>query len=138
MSIPKVALPKNNYVYEATVVSVHDGDTCRLLLSLGLDEYRSINMRLYGCNAIELGQPGGIETRDTLAALLPIGSTCIVQSVKIGTALQNDKYGGRYDATITLLDGRKVLEVGTAAGWLAPWDGNGKKPVPAFPFVPTA
>lgn len=56
--------------YRARVVRVHDGDTCTVLLDLGLRVTTTVSVRLAGVYAPELSQPGGPECRDLLAALL--------------------------------------------------------------------
>lgn len=136
------------YTYRGQVLDVHDGDTVRVDLDLhigsthhdidlGFDVHIASHhlrlredVRLKGCNAIELAQPGGVEARDHLASLLPVGEWVTVQTFKV------DKFGGRYDALITLPDGRDVTTVMCADGYAAPWDGVGPKPVPPWP-IPT-
>jgi endonuclease YncB( thermonuclease family) len=133
------------FTYRGQILTVHDGDTVRVDLDLGIGtSHKDIDLgfdihitgrrlrlredvRLYGCNAIELSQPGGTEAQQHLAGLLPVGSWVTVQTIK------NDKYGGRYDAKIALADGRDVTTVMCADGYAAPWDGVGSKPVPAWP-----
>jgi micrococcal nuclease len=120
------------YVYRATVVSVHDGDTIKVDLDQGLDEWhRNLNVRLNGCNAIELSQPGGHQARDNLAALLPAGTAVTVRSVSW------DKFGGRVDADIELADGSDLVAGLIAAQWAAAWDGTGVRPVPPWPRTVT-
>lgn len=84
-------------------------------------------LRLYGCNAIELAQPGGVESRDHLAALLSVGTVVPVTVVSL------DKFAGRADAQITLSDGSDLVTRLIATGWAAPWNGLGPKPVPPWP-----
>lgn len=138
------------YTYRGQVLEVHDGDTLRVDLDLigvagkhldvdlGFDVHIASHrlrlredVRLKGCNAIELAAPGGVEARDHLAQLLPVGSTVTVQTFK------PDKFGGRYDALITLADGGDVTTVMCADGYAAPWNGQGPKPTPPWP-IPTA
>jgi endonuclease YncB( thermonuclease family) len=122
------------YEYFATVREVHDGDTVKVDLDQGLDYWRhNVLMRLYGCNARELSQPGGKEARTNLAALLPVGAKVVVRSHKVGKDLDEDKYGGRYDATITLPDGRDLVSVLVEQQWVAEWDGKGARPLPPWP-----
>jgi endonuclease YncB( thermonuclease family) len=122
------------YEYFATVREVHDGDTVKVDLDQGLDYWRhNVLMRLYGCNARELSQPGGKEARTNLAALLPVGAKVVVRSHKVGKDLDEDKYGGRYDATITLPDGRDLVSVLVEQQWAAEWDGKGARPLPPWP-----
>ena len=65
------------------------------------------------------------------AQLLPAGLWVTVQTFK------PDKYGGRYDALITLPDGRDVTTVMCTDGYAAPWNGTGPKPVPLWPLPTT-
>lgn len=137
------------YTYRGQIVAVHDGDTLRVDLDmhigtrhidvdLGFDLHVAArrlrlreDVRLFGCNARELAAPGGPEARDHLASLLPVGEWVTVQTIK------PDKFGGRYDAKITLPDGRDVTAVMCADGYAAPWDGTDPKPVPQWPIPAT-
>jgi endonuclease YncB( thermonuclease family) len=113
------------YIYTADIVAIHDGDTITASLSLGFDVYTIQHLRLLGCNARELSQPGGKEALANLAAILS-GKTVTVRSVK------PDKYA-RYDAAITLPDGTDLVTQLIADGWAAEWNGQGPKPVPPWP-----
>jgi endonuclease YncB( thermonuclease family) len=114
------------YEYAATVIAVHDGDTCTADIDAGFYVHVITPIRLLGCNAIELAQAGGVEARDNLAALL-LGQHVTLRTVK------PDKFGGRYDAAVTLPDGRDLVAVLIAAGWAVAWNGRGKAPVPVWP-----
>lgn len=131
--------------WTATVTNVHDGDTISVTIDLGATAhggdkdygfhiYRESNrlvmhadIRLLGCNAAELAAPGGVEARDHLLEVMPLGTV-----VRLSTE-SPDKYGGRYDATVTLPDGRDLVSLLAATGWAAAWNGVGTKPVPAWP-----
>lgn len=123
------------YVYNAVVESVWDGDSLHASIDLGFGLWNrgmdaskyGVMVRLDGCNAIELSQPGGVDARDHLAALLPAGTPVTLRSVAV------DKYGGRIDADITLADGTDLVTQLIADGWAAPWDGDGTPPVPPWP-----
>jgi endonuclease YncB( thermonuclease family) len=116
------------YRYSAVVVRVVDGDGLVVSVDLGWSVWlHSQRIRLAGCNARELPEPGGVEARDHLAELLPAGTAVTLATVKI------DRYGGRYDAHVTLPDGRDLVSLLIAAGWAAPWDGRGPRPVPLWP-----
>lgn len=116
------------YVYRATVVDVHDGDTFTADIDLGFNISIRYRVRLAGCNAIELNQPGGQEARQHLLALLPVGSVCLVSSVHF------DKYGGRIDAIIDNAAGDHVAACMIADGYAARWDGTGPRPTPPWPI----
>lgn len=112
----------------ARVVRVIDGDTVVLDVDLGFNVWLcNQSFRLAGCNAIEHSSPGGAEAAANLATLLPAGSLITL------TSLKPDKFGGRYDAIITLPDGDDLTRLLVATGWAAAWDGRGPKPVPVWP-----
>jgi endonuclease YncB( thermonuclease family) len=116
------------YTYNAIVQRVIDGDTLVANVDLGFGLMRMAqSFRILGINAREHSMPGGREAAANLATLLPFGTAIVLASVK------DDKYGGRYDARITLPDGRDLSGLLVAAEWAAPWDGQGVKPVPAWP-----
>lgn len=122
------------YQYYGIVQNVHDGDSITVDLDLGMGVWmRSLALRLYGCNARELSQPGGPEAQANLSVLLPVGTQVVVHSYKADKDLPEDKYGGRYDANITLPDGDDLVTLLIAGQWVAPWDGKGTKPVPPWP-----
>lgn len=118
------------YTYTATVLAVHDGDTFTALVDLGFDVALRVKLRLLGCNAIELGQPGGTEAGDNLRQLINL-RTVYLHTVQV------DKYGGRYDAQVTLPDIGDLATKLIADGWAAAWDGKGPRPVPPWPRQPT-
>ena len=115
------------YIYRATVVDVHDGDTFTASIDLGFNIGITYRVRLAGCNAIELAQPGGPEARAHLLGLLPVGSVCQVSSVAF------DKYGGRIDATVGRGIGLTVNGQMIFDGFAAAWDGTGSRPTPPWP-----
>jgi micrococcal nuclease len=77
------------YWYQATVISIHDGDTMTLKIDMGRRIYAEDSIRLYRINAPELSQAGGKESRDYLRSLVPIGADVRVQTFKNA----RDKYG---------------------------------------------
>ena len=117
------------YTYRATVLEVHDGDTIKADLDLGLNVWiKGAALRLLGCNARELSEPGGTEARDHLSGILPVGTVVTLHTVK------PDKFGGRYDAQVELGDGTDLVALLISTGWAAAWDGTGTKPVPPWPI----
>lgn len=112
----------------AQVVRVVDGDTVILDVDLGFGvTKRAQSFRLRGCNARERSTVGGREATENLRSLLPVGS-CVTL-----TSIRPDKFGDRYDARITLPDGRDLAQLLIESGWAAPWDGTGERPLPAWP-----
>ncbi len=85
------------YTYKIKeVVSVYDGDTCKLVVDLGFGTYHKITCRLNGINTPEVRgdeRPEGIKSRDWLRNLLFNTSP---HRIKIKT--HRDKTGkyGRY------------------------------------------
>jgi endonuclease YncB( thermonuclease family) len=120
------------FVYNATVIDVHDGDTFSVTVDRGFyDFYGSpahpIPVRILGINAIELDQPGGIEARDNLAGLLPVGSPVVLTTAK------PDKYAPRWDAAV---ETPTIPDLGSyliTQQWAAPYSGSGTKAVPPWP-----
>lgn len=137
-------------IWDAVVTAVHDGDTFDATVILG-PAYQGLDVdygfhiykehpnggparivlhtavRLLGCNARELNQPGGQEARAALLSVMPVGAL-----IRLHTT-SPDKYGGRYDAEVTLPDGRDLVSLLISEQWAAPWSGSGTKPVPPWP-----
>lgn len=87
------------YQYKATIVSIYDGDTFRADIDLGFYTHvKNISCRLAGINAPEMikGTQPGIEARDFLRSLIPIGSVVTLDTFKD----KQEKYG-RWLAHIT-------------------------------------
>lgn len=135
----KAAAAKTWDFPRADVVSIHDGDTLDLdviiPIDIGFDDTiqvtRRRTFRLFGANANELAAPGGIEARDNLRAVLPVGTHLRLASVA------TDKFGPRWDAVLwaTNLDGTEynVVQKLIDTHWAVPWNGNGTKPKPPWP-----
>lgn len=116
------------FEYNAVVVRVVDGDTIVAGIDLGFDVWlHDINLRLIGVNAREKAEIGGAEARRNLSALLPEDTHVVLRTVK------PDKFGGRYDAAVTLPDGRDLSTLLIQEGWAVPWTGRGVKPNPPWP-----
>lgn len=115
-----------SYSYTGAIERVIDGDTVVIRVDLGFSVWMIHSFRLLGCNAREHTMPGGKEATANLETLLPVASVVGVSSVK------NDKYM-RYDAAITLADGRDLVTVLVDSQWASPWNGEGAKPIPPWP-----
>jgi endonuclease YncB( thermonuclease family) len=127
----------------AVVTAIHDGDTIdanvtfTATIDAGFQQIITTSstqphaFRLFGCNANELNAPGGKEARDNLAAMLPVGTTLRLSSVK------DDKYGGRWLAILWAKDPAgneyNVTQKLIDTHWAVAWNGNGTKPKPPWP-----
>jgi endonuclease YncB( thermonuclease family) len=121
------------YQWRGVVSEVHDGDTLTVVVDRGLDDYSELRVRLLGCNARELAQPGGPEAAANLKAMLPPGTVVVV------TSDQWDKYGGRVLGQIEFAQLGELYDLATELvrlGWAAAWDGQGSKRVPVWPRKP--
>jgi len=107
--------------YPATVVDVHDGDTATLDISLCYDITYRGKCRMYGINAPELATPEGKTAHEFALTLLHAGDAVTVRSHGW------DKYGGRFDGTVGLADGRDFGSAMVAAGFARPYFGVGPK-----------
>jgi len=88
---------KEQYLYNALITDVYDGDTVTALVDLGFDVQFRCKLRLFGINAPELkGETSekGKEARDKLTELIG-GKKVVVETVKD----KKEKYG-RYLAQI--------------------------------------
>jgi endonuclease YncB( thermonuclease family) len=109
--------------YPARCAAVHDGDTMTLDIDLGFDHLISgldldgktrLSCRVYGINAPELATDAGKAALAYALTLIQPGARCTVLSHGW------DKYGGRFDGTITLADGRDFAATMLAAGQAVP------------------
>jgi endonuclease YncB( thermonuclease family) len=110
--------------YPAVVTDWHDGDTCHLNADLGfgffiyghdLDGHPVLSCRIVGINAPELGTAAGKVSQAGAAGLCPPGTH--VHVVSSGW----DKFGGRFDGTITLPDGSDFGQAMIAGGFAVPY-----------------
>ena len=105
--------------YPARVLDFHDGDTAHVVVDLGfgfqLNPYDVngrpvISLRVFGINAPELNTDAGKASLAYAQQLCPPGTLVTVMSHGW------DKYGGRFDGTITLPDGQDFSAAMIAAG----------------------
>lgn len=95
--------------YEAQVVRVVDGDTVDVRIAVWLDLHQTARIRIRGLDTPEL--KGKCENERGLArmarafAMLNIGQKVFV------TAVDYDKFGGRYNADIRLASGKLLSEL---------------------------
>lgn len=128
------ALHEYAFTFPALVTGAHDGDTIYAVIDQGFG-FRNhgtkktrdgVTLRILGISSIELGQPGGVETRDYVRGLLT-GEHVVLQTVK------DDKYGGRYLARVQMHDGTDLATHLVENGWAVWWDGTGTPPYPVWP-----
>ena len=113
-------------VYDARVVSVTDGDTVKVVVTLWVSQELSTSIRVRGVDTPET--VGKCESERRLAQkakvrvaeLLPVNAHVTVSNI------ENDKYGGRYVADIRLRDGRSLSALLISEGLARAYDG-GKK-----------
>jgi micrococcal nuclease len=114
------------FTYLGAVEKVVDGDTLDLQIDLGFGVFTRQRVRLLGLNAPEHNTADGkAATAFVQAWTDQHGPVFTVTTEKD----KKEKYG-RYLATI-YADGVSLNEDLVAAGLALPWDGNGKRPVPA-------
>lgn len=105
---------KQKYVYEAKVLSVHDGDTISVEIDLGFQLKFTDKIRFYGINAPELKikdennksviNPKGMVTLGVVNDFLKAGDVIIIETVKD----KKEKYG-RYLANIYVLKNNEQI-----------------------------
>ena len=107
------------YHYKAILTGVYDGDSCTVSLDLGCFTWRhSQKIRLMNINAPEIRgheRPLGLEARDALRELLPIGTELI-----LNTYLDRDDKYGRLLAVI-YKDGLNVNDWLVSNGYAVPF-----------------
>ena len=105
--------------YLARVIKFHDGDTIHFDIDLGFDHMimgqdwkgkPRLSCRVFGINAPELITKAGKVSLAFAQTLLKPGDICKVSSHGW------DKYGGRFDGTVIMPDGRDFAKVMLAAG----------------------
>jgi endonuclease YncB( thermonuclease family) len=105
--------------YPAIVRDWHDGDTCHLDLDLGFGFYlhatdlggkNVISCRIFGINAPELNTAAGKLALTYAQGLCPPNTPVTVLSHGW------DKYGGRFDGTLTLPGGQDFATLMLNAG----------------------
>jgi endonuclease YncB( thermonuclease family) len=128
--------------YPLVIASVIDGDSVRAFLDRGGDDWWLTTVRLHGCAARELRDPGGPEAREYLRGLLtpisPPGIADIFLPRWQGEceSLSWDKYAGRILARVWLPGfTHDVSTLLIQAGFAAPWDGRGTQPKPPWPLT---
>lgn len=91
--------------YMGSLQAWHDPDTPFVLLSLGVDNYAALWLRLDGVKAPELYQRGGKETLAYVQSICPPGTPFRVTTIKTPRTHQEAKSFVRYVATVQTVDG---------------------------------
>jgi micrococcal nuclease len=107
---------ERNFIYNAIVASIYDGDTIRVDIDLGFGIWKmNQSLRLIGIDAPEVRgveRPLGLASKEYLIKAIPVGSSIVIETQKDRT----EKYG-RYLATIYLGErnlNKELLELGFA------------------------
>lgn len=105
--------------YHATLSDWHDGDTCHLDIDMGFAIHLQgqPSCRIFGINAPELATDAGKAALAWAQATVPAGTQVLV------TSHGWDKYGGRFDGSITLPNGTDYAALILAAGHAVPMAG---------------
>ena len=122
-------LPPDQWTFRpmniAEVLRVIDGDTVEMSweMDLGFGDYfrRQRPFRLLGINCPEKHTAAGKKAKAFVEKLLPVGTPCALTSVRI------DKFAPRFDAILTLTDGRDVSDVILKAGHAVPYFGGARE-----------
>jgi micrococcal nuclease len=98
-------MKKQKFVYEAKILSVHDGDTISVEVDLGFQIKFTDKIRFYGINAPELKikdvnnkmqiNPEGMKTLAVVNDFIKAGDTIVIETIKD----KKEKFG-RYLANI--------------------------------------
>jgi endonuclease YncB( thermonuclease family) len=112
--------------YRARCDAIHDGDSIYFSVDLGFDHlivshdwdgHPRMECRVYGINAPELSTEAGKAALAYAQTLLKPGDVCQV------TSHGWDKYGGRFDGTVTLPDGTDFAGLMLSSGHAIPMAG---------------
>lgn len=117
------SVPSRDYVYDATMIEVYDGDTVVINLDLGVDIRLSpMRCRLNGINAKGRTTTFGKQARAFLQELFPVGSKFRVETLQD----KKEKYG-RYLLVLHHPSlKRTVNDEMIARGLVEPYYGVGK------------
>ena len=101
--------------YEARVVRALDGDTIVTVISIWLDLEQTAVIRIRGIDTPEL--KGKCEAEKNLAVRAKEFTATLLRDSKVKVSnVKHDKFGGRYDADVSLVDGRSVADLLVQAG----------------------
>ena len=112
----------------ATVDYHFDGDTFSAGVMLDTDVEITVRVRLINIDTPEINGKCTAEkvmaqsARDLLATIIPRGTVVDLQNIK------DDKYLGRINANVILLDGRDVGQIMIDSGLARPYSGGKRQP----------
>jgi micrococcal nuclease len=101
-------MEKKEYLYNAIVVNIVDGDTIDMIVDLGFKTYIQDRFRLYGIDTKEMNSPDDAIREEAKRAKEFLTNMLFNKKVVIKT-YKKDKYG-RYLADV-FLDGSKVNDI---------------------------
>lgn len=126
------APPNPQYVYNAELVAITDGDTLAVTIDLGFRMSWTISLRLLGLNAperlTEAGRKATWAVHEFLGwdkAQSPDHPVRLLVRTEKDRA---DKYGGRWLATVWRADGVCLNDHLIESGHALAWNGKGAKP----------
>lgn len=96
--------PTVQYVFNATVLEWHDGDTVKLDVDQGFEGARKSWFRLYGVDAQELKTPEGKVALAAVEGRWPVGTAMVVVSHKAASVPVGKEKYGRWLADLYPLD----------------------------------
>lgn len=99
------------YIYRATALKVHDGDTYTMQVDLGFRCAITIQVRLHGWSCPELSDPLGPEATVAAAKLLG-GGPVVIQSYKDQRSFE------RWVADVYVTEGKEMRHLGECLGRL--------------------
>ena len=114
-----IFIPSMAYAWQGNILKIHDGDT--LTVAPCGDTDTPVDIRLYGVDSPELGQPGGTQAVNWLRHRLPLKTT--VDIIPFGT----DTHGRRVVAIV--MEGRKAVNaelIQQGLAWVSPKFCRGK------------
>lgn len=123
------ACPTPQFVYRATIIEWHDGDTVKLDVDKGFEDFTKAWFRLYGIDTPELATVSGIMASDFVKKTWPPGTAVVVVSLK-GEEIPvgKEKYGRWLAVLYTPGATGSINDLLVSSGFAAPYYG-GKKGV---------
>jgi micrococcal nuclease len=116
--------PQRDFIYDATMIRVQDGDTVHIKLDLGCDQkIEPMKIRMNGINAKgKTVKPAGVAAYNFLCGLFPEGSQVRVETLKDSKEKYGRYLGILHHPSLT----RSVNDEMIARGLVEPYYGVGK------------